>query len=241
MKKASILVAAISVGATLIAAQPALAWHPEVDVIKKVQNVTSGSILADANTNYAAVAAKPGDTLKYVIVISNPAKAADKKWNDLVKITLTDDLPTGVELVSNPATRKITEKIDRLTPGQKVTKEYTVKVTSKTNGAYLDNKVCIDGNSEANDAYRKDCDNAIVRVNVPVTPKPEQPKPEQPKPEQPKSEEPKKETPVVTETPAVIPSTGPEAFAVTGLGISAAAYGAVRVARSKRTARLFNK
>ena len=228
MKKASILVAAISIGATLIAAQPALAWHPEVDVIKKVQNVTAGSALADANTNNAAVAAKPGDTLKYVIEISNPAKAADNKWNDLVKITLTDDLPEGVQLESDPAARKITEKIERLVPGQKVTKEYTVKVVSKQDGKYLDNKVCVEGNSEVNDAYRKDCDNAIVKVNVPVEPKPEEPKPEQPKPE-----EPKKEEPVVEETPAVIPSTGPEAFAVTGLGLSAAAYGAVRAARSR--------
>lgn len=222
MKKVSILVAAISVGATLIAAQPALAWHPEVDVKKSVQNVTTGSALADANTNGAAVAAKPGDTLKYVIEISNPAKAADNKWNDLVKINLVDTLPAGVELTSNTATRVITEKIERLTPGQKVTKEYTVKVTSKEDGKYLDNKVCVDGNSEANDAPRNDCDNAIVKVNVPEEPKHEEPK-----------EEPKKEQPVVEETPAELPSTGPEAFAVTGLGISAAAYGAVRVARSR--------
>jgi len=224
MKKVSILVAAISVGATLIAAHPALAWHPEVKVVKYVQNVTAGGARADANTNTDAVAAKPGDTLKYVIEVTNPAKAADNKWNDLVKVTLTDTLPAGVELTSNTATRVITEKLDRLTPGQKVTKEYTVKVTSQTNGAYLDNNVCVEGNSEANDAYRKDCDNAIVKVKVPEQPKPEQPKPEEPK---------KEETPVVEETPAVLPSTGPEAFAVTGLGISAAAYGAVRAARSR--------
>jgi uncharacterized repeat protein (TIGR01451 family) len=191
MKKVSLLVAAISVGATLIAAQPALAWHPEVDVKKSVQNVTSGSALADANTNAAAVAAQPGDTLKYVIEISNPAKAADNKWNDLVKVTMTDTLPAGVELVSNPSQRTLTEKIDRLVPGQKITKEYTVKVTSKNDNTYINNNVCVDGNSEVNDAYRKDCDNAIVKVTV------------------------------------------PEAFAVTGLGISAAAYGAVRAARSR--------
>jgi uncharacterized repeat protein (TIGR01451 family) len=225
MKKASLLVAAISVGATLVAAQPALAWHPEVDIKKSVMNVTSGSALSDANTNGAAVAAKPGDTLKYVIEMSNPAKAADKKWNDLVKVTMTDTLPAGVELVSNPSQRTLTEKIDRLVPGQKITKEYTVKVTSKTDGAYINNNVCVDGNSEANDAYRKDCDNAIVKVNVPVEPKPEEPKPEEPKVETP-------ETPK-EEVPAELPATGPAAFAVTGLGLSAAAYGVVRAARSR--------
>lgn len=225
MKKASLLVAAISVGATLIAAQPALAWHPEVDIKKSVQNVTTGSALSDANTNGAAVTAKPGDTLKYVIEMSNPAKAADKKWNDLVKVTMTDTLPAGVELVSNPSQRTLTEKIDRLVPGQKITKEYTVKVTSKTDGAYINNNVCVDGNSEANDAYRKDCDNAIVKVNVPVEPKPEEPKPEEPKVETP-------ETPK-EEVPAELPATGPAAFAVTGLGLSAAAYGVVRAARSR--------
>lgn len=228
MNKAKLLVVGLAASATLIAVQPALAWHPEVDIIKKVQNVTQSSALADANTNSAAVATKPGDTLKYVIEISNPAKAADKKWNDLVKITMTDTLPAGVELVSDPAKRTITEKIDRLVPGQKITKEYLVKVTSKTDGAYIDNKVCVDGNSEANDAYRKDCDNAIVKVKVPEEPK---------KPEEPKTPE----TPETPEVPAAIPATGPEAFAVTGLGISAVAYGAVRAARSKRLATLLNK
>ena len=231
MKKVSLLAVALGVGASLVVAQPALAWHPEVDVIKKVQNVTAQSALADANTNGAAVATKPGDTLKYVIEISNPAKPASNKYNDLVKVVVSDTLPAGIELVSNPAQRKITENIDRLVPGQKVTKEYLVKVTSKTNGAYIDNKVCAEGNSEANDAYRKDCDNAIVKVNVPEEPK----KPEEPK-EEPKTPEVPKE-----ETPAVLPATGPETFAVTGLGISAAAYGAVRAARSKRIAKLLNK
>lgn len=227
MKKVSLLAFALAVGVSTVVAHPVLAWHPEVDIIKKVQNVTANSVLADANTNTAAVATKPGDTLKYVIEISNPAKPADNKYNDLVKVVMTDELPAGVELVSNPAQRKITESIARLVPGQKVTKEYLVKVTSKTDGAFINNNVCVDGNSEVNDAYRKDCDNAIVKVKVPEEPK----KPEEPKtPETPKQE-----------TPAALPATGPEAFAVTGLGITAAAYGAVRAARSKRLADLLKK
>lgn len=238
MKKVSILVAAISVGVTLIAAQPALAWHPEIKVTKYVQNVTAGGARADANTKETAVTAKPGDTLKYVIEMKNTAQPAQNKWNDLVKVTMTDTLPDGVVLESNASQRTVTEKVDRIVPGQTVTKEFTVKVTSVENSKLLNNNVCAEGNSEANDAYRKDCDNAIVKVNVPETPKPEEPKPEQPKPEEPKVETP--ETPK-EEVPAELPATGPEAFAVTGLGISAAAYGAVRAARSKRLASLLNK
>jgi uncharacterized repeat protein (TIGR01451 family) len=223
MKKANLLVVALTVGASLIVAQPALAWHPEVAIVKKVQNVTAHGALADANTKEQSVATKPGDTLKYVIEISNPAKPADNKWNDLVKVVVTDNLPEGIELVGSPASRKITENITRLVPGQKITKEYLVKVTSKVDGAYIDNKVCVDGNSEADDAPRNDCDNAIVKVNVPVEPQ---------KPVEPKTPD----APVVPETPTVIPSTGPEAFVLTGLGVSAAAYGAVRAARSTRAA-----
>lgn len=224
MKKANLLAASLAVGASLVTAAPALAWHPQVDITKYVQNVTTGGAKSDANTNGDVVQVKPGDTIKYVIEIKNPAPAADNNWNDLYYTVMTDELPAGVELVSNPAQRKITENIGVILPGAKVTKEYTLKVTSTTDGAFITNKACVDGDSKVKDTNPKphDCDNAVVKVK---------------KPEEPKVPE----TPKTPETPTVIPSTGPEAIIGTGLGLSALGYGIVAAARSKRVEKLFNK
>lgn len=217
MQKGKLLLVGLVVALTVGAAQPVLAWHPKVKVVKKVQNITAGSALADADTNATAVAAKPGDTLKYVIEISNPAAPAGNEYNDLHYTVLTDDLPTGVELVSHPAQRKITESIGVILPGGKVIKEYTVKVTSTQNGAYIDNKACAEGDSKVRDTNPKprDCNNAVVKVTVPEEPK-------------------VPESPAQPELPAQIPSTGPEAVVLTSLSLATATYGAVLLARKRR-------
>lgn len=217
MQKGKLLLVGLALTLTVTVAQPALAWHPKVKVVKKVQNITAGTALSDADTNATAVAAKPGDTLKYVIEISNPAAPAQNEWNDLYYTVLTDELPAGVELASNPASRKITENIGVILPGGKITKEYTVKVTSKTNGAYIDNKACAEGDSKVRDTNPKprDCNNAIIKVNVPEEPK-------------------TPETPKTPEVPAALPKTGPEALVGTGLSLGALTYGALVYARSKR-------
>ena len=54
----------ISVVAMATLASTAFAWHPKGVITKKVQNVTSSSVLSEADTAEQAVAAKPGDTLK---------------------------------------------------------------------------------------------------------------------------------------------------------------------------------
>lgn len=180
--------------------QTSLAWHPEGKIIKKVQNVTTGSELAEADTESAAISAKPGDTLKYVITISNIAKPADKNWNDLAYIKMTDTLPAGVELVDSPSKRVISESLGTLKPGKSITKEYLVKVTSKTDGS-IKNTACFTGDSEVKDNPKQGCNPAIVKVTVPpVVPEtpevPETPKTEIPAPEK---------TP---ELPAELPETG---------------------------------
>lgn len=213
----------IAVGAI---AQTTLAWHPEGKIVKKVQNVTSGSALADADTDAAAVAAKPGDTLKYVITISNPAKPADKNWNDLAYIKMTDTLPAGVELVSNPAKRTITESLGTLKPGQSVTKEYLVKVTAKTNGT-IKNTACFTGDSEVKDNPKQGCNPAVVKVTVPPVKPPVTPEiPEVP------------ETPITeteTEVPTELPKTGPaETLLGSILAIGAVTYAVNHYVASKR-------
>jgi uncharacterized repeat protein (TIGR01451 family) len=159
------------------------AWHPEVKITKYVTNQTAGGQQADANDVASAVGTKPGDTIKYTMVIENPAQPANNGHNDLHFTKLTDTLPAGVELASDPAKRQITEELGILKPGQKITKEYTLKVTSTKDADVISNEACVTGNSEVKDAPRKDCDVAIIKVTVPPTTPPQQPPQPQPQPQ----------------------------------------------------------
>jgi len=217
-----ILAAGISTVVGLAAlTNTAFAWHPKGVIVKKVQNVTSGSVLSDADTAATAVAAKPGDTLKYVIEVRNDGQPDSKGWNDMAKTIMTDTLPAGVELASNPPQRQITENLGLIKPGQKVTKEYLVKVTAKTNGT-ITNTACFTGDSTANDNPQKGCNPAVVTVTVPEVP----PVPETP------------ETPVAPTTPempAELPKTGAGSnILTTTLAIGIASYAVYRYAQSRR-------
>ncbi|HEX8762560.1 MAG TPA: hypothetical protein VF733_02260 [Candidatus Saccharimonadales bacterium] len=181
---------------------PALAWHPKGVIKKSVQNQTSGAALADANTTGTALAAKPGDILKYVIEVSNTG--SNSTQNEMHFTKLTDALPAGVQLVSDPAKRTIAEDLGVIKPGAKVTKEYLVKVVSEKDGDVIENKACFTGDSSIKDNPQSGCDVALTKLSVP---KKEEPKPvEPPKKEEPKVETPKVETPAPT--PEALPQTG---------------------------------
>lgn len=183
---------------------PALAWHPKGTIKKFVQNQTSGATLTDANNAQTALAAKPGDILKYVIEVSNTGSNGSQ--NEMHFTKLTDTLPAGVQLVSDPGKRDITEDLGVIKPGAKVTKEYLVKVISEKDGDLIENKACFTGDSSVKDQPQQGCDVAITKVSVP---KKEEPKPvEPPKKEEPKVEAPKVETPAPTPTPPALPQTG---------------------------------
>lgn len=194
---------------TLAVASPALAWHPQGAIVKKVQNVTTNSALSDANDAATAVAAKPDDILKYVITVSNNGEIVNNDENDMVDTVLTDTLPAGVELVSNPSTRALSYKMDTIKPGASQTKEYTVKVVASTDGV-IRNEACFDGDSAAHDNKQHGCDSASIKVTVPPTPV----------------------TPVTPVTPAApapatLPNTGPGeaiALAVASAFVGYAAY-----------------
>jgi uncharacterized repeat protein (TIGR01451 family) len=233
MKKLVAFGAAVTTGVVVAGAMTttAYAWHPKGQIKKSVQNQTANSALADANDVNSAVSTKPGDVLKYVIEVSNVGSAASNGYNDMAKTVMTDTLPAGVELVSNPSKRTISENLGTLKPGQKVTKEYLVRVTSSKDKDVVTNKACYTGDSTANDNPQSGCDPAVVTVTVP--PKPEEP----PKP--PKTPEPPKEVPVVqgkgVEQPAELPKTGPADVAGLFTGFSTAGYVAHRfVTRRKR-------
>jgi uncharacterized repeat protein (TIGR01451 family) len=173
----------------------AFAWHPVAKITKYVQNQTTAGAMVDANDAASAVSAKPGDLLKYTIVVENAGEADSKGYNDLAKTVMTDKLPAGVELLVNPSLRNISEDLGTLKPGQKVTKEYVVKVTSDKDKDVLENAACVDGNSTANDNVQHKCDSAFVTVtNPPVV---QEPPKETPKP-----------TPEVKAETTSLPNTG---------------------------------
>jgi len=227
MTTTKLVLSAAIIGVVAIAtfATTAFAWHPKGVITKKVQNVTSSSVLSEADTAAQAVAAKPGDTLKYVIEIRNDGAPDSKGYNDMAKTVMTDTLPAGIELISNPAQRTITENIGLIKPGQKVTKEYLVKVTSKTDGS-ITNTACFTGDSTVNDSPQKGCNPAVVTVTVPEEPKtPEVPvvvtKPKTPA------------TPVAM--PAELPKTGTgEDMLVSVFALGIVSYLAYRFIQSKR-------
>ena len=228
------LAAAVSISSilALAGASPALAWHPKGEITKYVQNQTTGSTLADANSASAAITAKPGDVLKYIIEVRNTGAASSNGSNDMAFVKLTDTLPAGVELVSNPAQRTISESLGTIKPGQKVTKEYQVKVTSQKDGDVITNKACFTGDSTVKDNPQSGCDNAVVKVNVPEETKPETPV----TPTTPTKETPTTPETTVPQTVETLPETGASIanilieFAV----LSAIGYAAYRFVQSKR-------
>lgn len=237
MKKLHMIAAtgATSVVIAASVASPVYAWHPKGQIVKSVQNVTSGSALSDANTASSAVVAKPGDTLKYVIVVSNIGTASSNGMNDMAQTVLNDTLPSGVALVSDASKRQITENLGTIKPGLSVTKEYTVKVVATTEGV-IENKACFTGDSTAHDNPQAGCDTADVKVTVPSTPvtppAPVTPVPEQPKPVAPA---PVVATPTAVALPAELPKTGQANIMLLGALIAAVGY-ALSVLRLKSRA-----
>jgi uncharacterized repeat protein (TIGR01451 family)/LPXTG-motif cell wall-anchored protein len=154
----------------------ALACHPNGVITKGVTNLTTGgSAVMAADTSGAAVAAKPGDTLKYTIVISNNAPSAISD-DDIISAQLTDSLPAGVTLVSG----KTSEAIGTVKAKGSVTRTITVKVNANVaNGSVLDNKACFTGDAtnKAASLHQAGCDHAFVKVTVPQTTPTPTPKP----------------------------------------------------------------
>jgi uncharacterized repeat protein (TIGR01451 family) len=147
----------------------AFAWHPKGMIKKYVQNVTQNGQMADANDAQNAVAAKPGDTLKYTIVVENDGDAASNGNNDMAHTVMTDTLPAGI-VMADGSSSTISVDLGTIKPGQKVTKEYLVKVTSTKDGDLIENKACFTGDSAVNDNPQKGCDVADVKVSVPTPP-----------------------------------------------------------------------
>lgn len=145
----------------------AFAWHPHGQITKTVQDITANSQTSSATSADSALTVAPGDTLLYTVTVSNIASPADNHDNDMAYTVMTDTLPSGVELISNPSQRTITENIGTIVPGDKVTKQYQVKVTDSTDGDVITNQACYTGNSIAKDNAQSGCSTVVVKVRVP--------------------------------------------------------------------------
>lgn len=230
MLKSKLLAVGATVGIAALVAVPAFACHPQGVIVKKVQDVTKNTSLVDANTASSAPMVYTGDTLKYVITVSNNGAAGDA--NEMINTVLKDTLPAGVELTTGGNT--INENLGTIKPGKSVTKEYLVKVTDNKKGDVVTNKACFTGDSTDHKQPQSGCDTAVVKICVPETPTPPKPPVTPVTPTTP-------ETPKTPELPATLPSTGPEAFVGTLLTLSAVAYAVVYAARSKKLLAVFNK
>lgn len=225
MKVTKLLVLSSVVGvvvASTVSAN-ALAWHPKGVITKSVMNQTAGGPLSGADDAGSAVSAKPGDVLKYVIEIRNDGEAGT--GNEMHFTKLTDTLPAGVQFISDGSKHEVTEELGTIKPGEKVTKEYMVKVISTKDGEVIENEACFTGDSEVRDNPQKGCDVANVKVSnpkveTPPTPTPT-PEPETPAPEQPSED---------------LPQTGPSEFLApfAAFTTGAAAYAGRLIAIKRR-------
>lgn len=218
MKKQLSLVTTTSLTSIVIAGSvvaPAFAWHPQAEITKSVQDVTSNSqpvsAMAAVNINSKTasktaaqvITVAPGDNLKYVVVVNNPAPAAKNKYDDLANAMMVDTLPSGVQQINSTA---LQASIADLAPGQSKTYEYDVKVTDQTDGDTLTNKACVTGSSANGDVTGLEaCASVTVKVKVPQQPTP---------------------TPTPTPTPAPtqptqLPNTGAGSYIFPAAGITA--------------------
>lgn len=219
-------VRAAGIGATVLAltaltADTALAWHPKGTITKGVTNVTAGgTTISAADTTDDAVIAKPGDTLKYTIVIKNDSPTANS-YDDLGFTKLTDTLPAGLELVNG----QLTDNLGTVKAQQSVTRTITVKVKSDVkDGDILDNKACFSGEAtnKEHGTQQTGCDHAFVKVTVPApTPTPDQGGGEV----------------KGTEAPSVLPETGTANLLGSLVGLGAMTSAAVAYHRSRQTQR----
>jgi uncharacterized repeat protein (TIGR01451 family) len=208
MKKVSKLASASVTGVVLagLIVSPVLACHPQGKIAKAVQDNTTSSAIVDANTTGSALTVNQSDVLTYTVTISNQeTQEGNQHQADMTNVVLTDALPAGVQLVSNPTETTITESLGTIAANGKVTRQYQVKVTATQDGAVLTNKACYTSGSNLGTNYNQNgCDVAIVKVHVP-TPVPVPTPTPTPTP-----------TPVPTAptapTPATLPDTGSTAL-----------------------------
>jgi uncharacterized repeat protein (TIGR01451 family) len=217
------------IAAAVLVATPVFACHPQGYIQKLVQDQTTNSAIVDANSASSALKVNSGDTLVYTIVVSNKGAAAKNGDDDMINTVVTDKLPAGVDFASDATQRTITLNLGTIKPGESATKTIAVTVTSTQDGAVIDNQACYAGKGIDNKTTQNGCDDAVVKVSVPV--KPVTPVTPTPTP-----------TPVTPTTPAVqgattvtsLPNTGSGNVISVALATTVLGYIGSLIVKSKR-------
>lgn len=206
MKLTTMLVSTGTIGVVTagLVVSPALAWHPKGAIQKTVEDETTHSAAVDANEVNSALDVNTGDTLKYVITVSNNGAPAKNGDDDMANTVMTDTLPAGVVPVDSSTPSQIQVTMGTIKPGQSKTESYEVKVTAATDSQVITNEACYTGNSKVNDNPQQGCDDAVIKVHATTPPAPTQPS-----------------TP---QQPANLPNTGAGNFVVPALAVSALGY-----------------
>ena len=113
MKKVTLFANAsiASIAAATIIAAPVFACKPVGSIVKSVQDQTTNSATVSSNKASNALSVNAGDTLVYTITVKNSGAAESNGDDDMLNVQLSDALPTGVQLVSNPTETKISESL----------------------------------------------------------------------------------------------------------------------------------
>lgn len=206
MKLSTMLVSTGTIGVVTagLVISPALAWHPKGAIQKSVEDETTHSALVDANDVNSALDVNTGDTLKYVVTVSNNGAPASNGDDDMASTVMTDTLPAGLTPVDSSTPSQIQVSMGTIKPGKSMTESYEVKVTAATDSQVITNEACFTGNSKVNDNPQKGCDDAVIKIHVPTPPAPTQP--------------------TTPQQPTNLPNTGAGNFVVPALAVSVLGY-----------------
>jgi len=158
------------VTAAILVATPVLACHPQGYIQKQVQDITTNSAIVDANSASSALNVNSGDSLVYTITVSNKGAVAKNGDDDMINTVVTDKLPAGLNLTSDANQRTVTLNLGTIKPGATVSKTIAVTVSSTQDGVVIDNQACYNGVGVDNKTTQNGCDDAVVKVSVPVKP-----------------------------------------------------------------------
>jgi hypothetical protein len=79
---------------------------------------------------------------------------------------MTDTLPAGVVLVSDPGKRALNENLGTIRPGTSNTVKYQVRVVTSQDNKLIENKACFQADVAAAEGLQKGCDLAFLKVRV---------------------------------------------------------------------------
>jgi uncharacterized repeat protein (TIGR01451 family) len=218
---------AAGAGALLLFSSTAAACHPLGAIHKNVIDDTTHSQEVTADTETSALEVHTGDNVTYVINITNLGGSTNA--DDMISTLITDDLPTGVSLVSAEP-----YNLGTVVHGSSVVRKVHVKVTAAA-GTIIKNTACFTGDSTDHKLPQQGCDVAYIKVVEAPTPSPTP----STSPSHSPSVSPSPSTSPVGgsgsggNTPAALPETG-ASLAATALGLGSMAIATVAYVRSRK-------